>query len=155
MRRRKRNCACARLHDRTVEKLSASAVPTRRKPRRVGQPPNDKGCAFSAHPCPSRYSTHSRVSINGGRHVLAEPEIRESLINLHPKIRTVCPLAHSKYGEYSLTNLYKQPYIRASNRFDSCEGHRFSGESRWPSFLLSPHLLPTPLFLPGSDFERI
>lgn len=45
---------------------------------------DDKGCAFSAHPLPLKIFHALRVGINGGRLVLAEPEIRESFVTLHP-----------------------------------------------------------------------
>ena len=47
---------------------------------------DDKGCAFSAHPLPLKIFNALRVGINGGRLVLAEPEIRESLVTLHPTL---------------------------------------------------------------------
>jgi hypothetical protein len=103
---------------------------------------------------PSRYSTELKAAQNGGGHVLAEPEPLRDAFTLHPipvivirqrasKVDELCPICDRQNFTMVLHSL------RTISAF---VGHRFSGESRWPSFCLI--LLRTAALTIRSSLQR-
>jgi hypothetical protein len=111
-----------------------------------------KGCAVPAHPLPPQDIQQLKAAQNG--HVLAEPEPLRDAFTLHPipvivirqrasKVDELCPICDRQNFTMVLHSL------RTISAF---VGHRFSGESRWPSFCLI--LLRTAALTIRSSLQR-